>query len=150
MSGSINLSLRGRERIFINGAVLRVDRKVTIELLNDATFLLEAHVLQAEEATTPIRQLYFIAQAMLIDPKNAERVRSAYDAVEWTYLDRCADPSVASALATARNFLDAGRPFDGLRVLRGLFEPDVAQRARLVTDLSNPSAFGRSGTANPI
>ncbi|MCJ2122102.1 flagellar biosynthesis repressor FlbT [Methylobacterium sp. J-077] len=150
MSRSINLSLRGRERIFINGAVLRVDRKVTIELLNDATFLLEAHVLQAEEATTPIRQLYFIAQAMLIDPKNAERVRAAYDAVEWTYLDRGPDPSIVAALATARSFLDAGRAFDGLRVLRGLFEPDVAQRARLVTDLSNPGAFGQPGAANPV
>jgi flagellar biosynthesis repressor protein FlbT len=87
---------------------------------------------------------------MLIDPRNAERVRSAYDAVEWTYLDRGPDPSIVAALATARSFLDSGRAFDGLRVLRGLFEPEDAHRARLVTDLSNPGAFGRPGTANPV
>lgn len=150
MSRSINLSLRGRERIFINGAVLRVDRKVTIELLNDATFLLEAHVLQAEEAITPIRQLYFIAQAMLIDPRNAERVRTAYDAVEWTYLDRGPEPSIVAALATARGFLDAGRAFDGLRILRGLFELEDARGARLVTGLSDPGAIGRPGATNPV
>jgi flagellar biosynthesis repressor protein FlbT len=44
----MNISLRRGERIFINGAVLRVDRKVCLELLNDVTFLLESHVMQAE------------------------------------------------------------------------------------------------------
>ena len=74
---NVSLNLRARERIFVNGAVLKVDRKVSLELLNDATFLLEAHVLQAEQATTPVRRLYFIAQAMLIDPTNARNARSA-------------------------------------------------------------------------
>jgi flagellar protein FlaF len=40
--------------------VLRADRKVSIEILNDATFLLEAHVMKVEDASTPLRQLYFI------------------------------------------------------------------------------------------
>ncbi|MGL2349569.1 flagellar biosynthesis repressor FlbT [Helicobacter pylori] len=35
------LTLKPNEKIFINGAILRVDRKVTFELLNDVTFLLE-------------------------------------------------------------------------------------------------------------
>lgn len=127
MRRSINLSLRGNERIFINGAVLRVDRKVTIELLNDATFLMEAHVLQAEQATTPIRQLYFIAQAMLIDPSNADQVQHAYAEVDSAIVASDPGPEITSALASARNFLTAGRPFEVLRILRGLFEADVSQ-----------------------
>ncbi|WP_342108187.1 flagellar biosynthesis repressor FlbT [Methylobacterium sp. SI9] len=127
MSRSINLSLRGNERIFINGAVLRVDRKVTIELLNDATFLMEAHVLQAEQATTPIRQLYFIAQAMLIDPSNADQVRHAYAEVDNAIVASDPGAEVTSALAAARNFLTAGRPFEVLRILRGLFGSDGSQ-----------------------
>lgn len=127
MSRSINLSLRGNERIFINGAVLRVDRKVTIELLNDATFLMEAHVLQVEQATTPIRQLYFIAQAMLIDPSNADRVWKAYADVDQAIVASDPGAEVTSALAAARNFLTAGRPFEVLRILRGLFESDTAR-----------------------
>ena len=66
------ISPKRSERIFINGAVIRVDRKVSLERLNDLNFLLESHVLQAEEATTPLRQIYFIAQSMLMDPANAE------------------------------------------------------------------------------
>ena len=67
----MNITLRAGERIYINGAVLRVDRKATLELMNDATFLLETHVMQAEEATTPLRQIYFVVQVMLMDPASA-------------------------------------------------------------------------------
>ena len=64
----MNITLRAGERLFINGAVIRVDRKATIELLNDVTFLLENHVMQADQATTPLRQVYFAVQVMLMDP----------------------------------------------------------------------------------
>src|SRR5258708_38263036 len=67
----MNITLRARERLFLNGAVIRVDRKTTIELMNDASFLLENHVMQADAATTPLRQIYFAVQVMLIDPVSA-------------------------------------------------------------------------------
>ena len=74
----MHLSLRAGERIYINGAVLRVDRKVTLELMNDVTFLLEQHVMQPEQATTPL-QLYFIVQIMLIEPAKAEQARNLFE-----------------------------------------------------------------------
>ena len=83
----MRLSLRAGERVYVNGAVLRVDRKVSLELLNDATFLLETHVLQAEAATTPLRQLYFAAQTMLITPAQAGPARSLYARIEEGILD---------------------------------------------------------------
>ena len=49
----MNITLRAGERFFINGAVIRIDRKATIELLNDVTFLLENHVMQAKDAIDP-------------------------------------------------------------------------------------------------
>ena len=64
----MNITLRAGERLFINGAVIRIDRKASIELLNEVTFLLENHVMQAEEATSPVRQIYFAVQIMLMDP----------------------------------------------------------------------------------
>ena len=71
----MHISLRCGEKIYINGAVLRVDRKVSLELLNDATFLLEAHVMKVEDATTPLRQLYFIIQIMLMNPHDTVKAR---------------------------------------------------------------------------
>ena len=71
MKKAMHLSLRAGERIYVNGAVLRVDRKVTLELLNDAAFLLENQVMQAAQAVTPLRQLYFAVQLMLMEPDQA-------------------------------------------------------------------------------
>ena len=73
MKRALKISLKPNEKIYINGAVLRVDRKVSIELLNDVQFLLENHVLQAEDASTPLRQLYFIVQVMLMNPEGADQ-----------------------------------------------------------------------------
>ena len=67
----MRISLRAGERVYINGAVLRASRKTTFELLNDATFLLEGHVIQPENATTPLKQLYFALQTLLIEPSSA-------------------------------------------------------------------------------
>ncbi len=64
----MKVSLRAGELIYVNGAVLRVDRKVAIELVNDVMFLLEGQVMQAADATTALRQLYFIVQLMLMNP----------------------------------------------------------------------------------
>ncbi len=64
----MHITLRANEKIFINGAVLKVDRKTSIELMNDAVFLLEAHVIHERDATTPLRQLYYIIQLMLMEP----------------------------------------------------------------------------------
>ena len=72
----MHISLRCGENIYINGAVLRVDRKVSLELLNDATFLLETHVMKVEDAITPLRQLYFIIQIMLMNPHDSVKARA--------------------------------------------------------------------------
>jgi flagellar protein FlbT len=74
----MNIWLRAGEKLYINGAVLRVDRKVSLELLNDATFLLEAHVMQAADATTPLRQLYFVVQLMLMDPRDLSAAKDLF------------------------------------------------------------------------
>ena len=72
------ISLRGGERIYVNGAVLRVDRKVTLELVNDVAFLLEGQVMQVEDATTPLRQLYFVVQLMLMSPHDNEEAKAVF------------------------------------------------------------------------
>ncbi len=78
MKNTLKISLRPNEKIYLNGAVIRTDRKVTIELLNDVQFLLESHVLQAADATTPLRQLYFMVQMMLIDPQTLPQARELF------------------------------------------------------------------------
>lgn len=120
-SGTMRLALKPQERLFVNGAVLRVDRKVGIELLNDVTFLMENHVLQPEETTTPLRQLYFVVQTMLIDPMQMARSRSLFDDLFAPTLRSFTSREIIDGLLDLREAIDQGRCFDGLKILRGLF-----------------------------
>ena len=73
------IHLKKNEKLFINGAVIMLDRRGSIELLNDAQFLLASHVMQVEDATTPLRRLYFVVQTMIVDPANSELTGTLFD-----------------------------------------------------------------------
>ncbi len=115
------ISLKPGERIFLNGAVIRVDRKVTIELMNDVSFLLESHVLQVEDTTTPLRQLYFVVQTMLIEPTKAAQARRVFRDQLAGLMVTFSDESMVAALAQIGSLVDAERLFEALRVIRRLF-----------------------------
>jgi flagellar biosynthesis repressor protein FlbT len=117
----MQISLRAGERIYINGAVLKVDRKVTIELVNEVSFLLESHILQAEDTVTPLRQLYFVLQAVLLDPTNADRARELFGKMFASTLASFSNAAAVAGLRDVSDFVTAGRIFDGLRALRALF-----------------------------
>jgi flagellar biosynthesis repressor protein FlbT len=123
---TLKVSLRAGERIFINGAVMRVDRKTSIELLNDVTFLLESHVMQAEDATTPLRQLYFIVQMMLIDPANAGSAREAFTRTYALLLSAFSNPGMRDGLMDVADLVERDRPYDALKFLRGLIPTEDA------------------------
>jgi flagellar protein FlbT len=117
----MNITLRAGEKLFINGAVIRIDRRASIELLNEVTFLLENHVMQAEEATTLVRQIYFAVQVMLMDPTSsasaAPLARSLIDSALGAYRA----PDLAIGLKGAAASLGRGRNFEALKTLRALF-----------------------------
>ena len=121
MKSHLRISLKSGERIFINGAVLRVDRKVALEFLNDVTFLLENHVLQPEDATTPLRQLYFIAQMMLINPEGAEQSLVMFRKSVIMLLNCFKDDEVLAELKRIDGLVSSGRAFDALKAIRSLY-----------------------------
>ncbi|TWF53380.1 flagellar biosynthesis repressor FlbT [Neorhizobium alkalisoli] len=121
MKSTLRISLKSGERIFINGAVLRVDRKVALEFLNDVTFLLENHVLQPEDATTPLRQLYFIAQMMLINPEGKEQSMTLFRKSVAMLLTCFQDEEVLAELKRVDGMVASGRAFDALKAIRGLY-----------------------------
>ncbi len=122
MNAKMRFSLKAGERIFINGAVLTVSQKVTLSLLNDARFLLESHVLQLAEATTPMRQLYFVVQSLLINPQEEEKGMIAFRNMHQAVSMVATDDHVKAQLERVEGFVKAGRSFEALKVLRTLFE----------------------------
>jgi flagellar biosynthesis repressor protein FlbT len=120
VKSALQIGLRAREKIYVNGAVISVDRKVRLSLLNDAVFLLGSQVMQLEDARTPLQQLYFLIQGMLIDPKASQSLRPAVDEVVNAISASGKCGSLSDELMRASRLMDAGRLFESLKLVRGL------------------------------
>lgn len=126
----MRISLRANEKIYINGAVFSVDRRVSLILMNDATFLLQAHVMQKEAATTPLRRIYFSIQAMLIDPPCADEMRNVVDGLFAMFARTTLDERLVADANAAQAQVRAGRMIDALKALRALFAAEDEQMRR--------------------
>ena len=126
MKKPMYVSMRGGEKIYINGAVLQVDRKVTLALINDVTFLLEGQVMQVNDATTPLRQLYFVVQLMLMNPGDVEQARSVFE-TQCSAIRAVADNAeLRLGLDAVKELVETRRYYDALRKIRALFEVEQA------------------------
>jgi flagellar protein FlbT len=115
------LKLRAGEKLYINGAVIKVERKATIELMNDAAFLLEAHVIQPGEASTPLKQLYFVLQTQLMERDGAPLARQMFANMLAATCAAFGEGAVTEGLRVAGALAESCRVFDALKTIRGLF-----------------------------
>ena len=138
----MHINLRAGEKLYLNGAVLRADRKVSLELMNDAAFLLEAHVMSPEKATTPLRQLYFIVQTMLMSPQDTAQARRMFATSVEAMTSAYEDADVQDVLAVCASQVAKDRFFDALKGLRGAFARDDALLGR------SPAASAASTSAS--
>jgi flagellar protein FlbT len=118
---TLKLSLKPNEKIYINGAVVRVDRKVTIEVLNDVQFLLENHVMQAEDASTPLRQLYFIVQVMLMNPQGAVDACAMFRRSLPLMLASFENEQIRATLKHVDRLVGEDRVYEALKAIRSLY-----------------------------
>ncbi|PWK71660.1 flagellar biosynthesis repressor FlbT [Aminobacter sp. AP02] len=121
MKNTLKISLKANEKIYINGAVVRIDRKASLELLNDAQFLLESHVLQPDQASTPLRQLYFILQVMLVDPQGAVEARDMFRRSLPLLLATFDNAEILSSLKHIDRLVAEDHVYEALKTLRSLY-----------------------------
>jgi len=121
MKNTLKISLKPNEKIYVNGAVIRVDRKVTLELLNDVQFLLESHVLQAEQASTPLKQLYFIVQVMLMNPQDAIPARDLFRKSLPLLLATFTNEHIRTTLKQVDRLVGEDKVYEALKAIRSLY-----------------------------
>ncbi len=140
MSSVMRMVLKAGDKIYVNGAVLQVDRKVSLQILNNATFLLGSHVLQAEEATTPLRQLYFVTQTLLMDPDGEGNALALFEDLFAALQAAFENQVILSALDEIGTMVRLGRCFNALKRIRELYplEQEILAAHKLVplVDLS--------------
>jgi flagellar protein FlbT len=141
--GNIRLYLRANEKLYINGAVIRFDRKTSIELLNDVSFLLENHVMQVEDAKSPMRQLYFVVQMMLMDPANIDAPMKLFESMLVSLRSSLKDDDMLEALDGIESDVRNGESFRALKSIRQQFEPEdrlITRSRDNARDLPLPTA----------
>ena len=116
------ISLRGGERIYVNGAVLRVDRKLTLELINDVAFLMESQVMQVAD--------------MLMSPQDVEEAKGVYREQRCALVAVSENPEMLRGLEAIEELVEARRYYDALRKIRTLF--DIEQSILAGAELSRP------------
>jgi flagellar protein FlbT len=117
----MKISLRAGEKIYVNGAVLRADRKVSLEFMNDVSFLLESHVIQVDQTTTPLRQLYFAAQIMLINPSIKDEANRTFKRMLNALLATFENQHMLKELKLIDEMICNGRVFEALKAIRLLY-----------------------------
>ena len=142
MKNTLKITLKANEKIYVNGAVIRADRKVSLEFLNDVQFLLEGHVLQPEDATTPLRQLYFIVQIILMNPEGAGEAREMLRKSMPMLLACFSDEHMLSSLKHIDRLVNEGHVYDALKALRGLYvlEQRILNAGEATTTLAMAAA----------
>lgn len=137
----MKVSLRAGEKLYVNGAVLRADRKVALEFINDVSFLLESHVLQVEQTTTPLRQLYFAAQIMLINPSAKDEANRTFKRMLAALLGTFSNQQMLKELKLIDEIVCNDRLFEALKAIRALY----ALEARIISGDTDPTIPSQPG-----
>ena len=120
MSVATRVTIRPGERIFINGAVLAWDGRGSFDILNDVPYLLEHEILHAQQTVTPLRQLYYILQTMVLEPDGMETTREIFARTMDALADAFSNAEILAGLAAIRQHVEGGAVFTALKMLRAL------------------------------
>jgi flagellar protein FlbT len=137
----MKVSLRAGEKLYVNGAVLRADRKVSLEFMNDVSFLLESHVIQADETTTPLRQLYFAAQIMLVNPSVRDEANRTFKRMLSALLATFSNPQMLKELKLIDEMVCNERIFEALKTIRSLY----VLEAQIISGETDANILSQSG-----
>jgi flagellar biosynthesis repressor protein FlbT len=118
MKNPFKISLKANEKIYVNGAVLRFDRRTSIEFLNDVNFLLEGHVMQIEQAISPIQQLYYVIQIMLMAPNNIETSFPVYKQQFQIAIDNKDSDSLRIDFIQIDDLIRSSKYYEAMKLIR--------------------------------
>ena len=134
---TFKISLKPHERVYINGAVIKVDRKTSLEFLNDVQFLLESQVLQAVDADTPLKRLYFTVQIQLMSPSDTVAASRMFNDQLKQLLLTFEDSMVRSELANVKKLVSEQRFHEAMKTLKSLYPVEQ----RLLRDFKTSFPF---------
>jgi len=121
------ISLKPKSKFYLNGAVVQVDRKVNVQLLNDSVLPLDITLAQEAAARLRLRQLSCVWRAALMDPESAPAVHGVLAAMLPALSSSFETAEVLAGLQVVAKQIGSERYFDAMKTIRGLFpiEDDI-------------------------
>jgi flagellar protein FlbT len=125
----LKLKLGANERLVVNGAVLvNGAYRTTLLVSNFAHIMREKDVLQEEDANTPTKRLYFLVQAMLMQPPPSAELMEIYRSAQEQLQDVYIKPENLAILDEVDRMVGAGDYYKALARLH----PLIAYEANLL------------------
>jgi flagellar biosynthesis repressor protein FlbT len=141
MDGLREVRLEPGEMLFVNGAALRVDREVKIEVVGDATIMNEGRIMHASDVTTPLKKLYFAMQIYLIDGGDDPTAKLAMEETFEATANIYRGSELEAAVACVGELMDKGREYQALDELRARFhqEAEILSWSKIVKFVARSS-----------
>jgi flagellar protein FlbT len=124
----LKIQLKPKERVIINGAVIEgdSDNRSEIVVLNNASVLRQKHILQPEEANTPVKRLYFALQMLYIEEvENHAPHKKSFDQYHKDLDDTLTLPTIKASLVLIKELANDGKYYDALKVARDLIKVEA-------------------------
>lgn len=119
----LKLSLKPGEKFVLNGAVIaNGDKRATLVVQNQAAILREKEILQAEEATTPARRVYFPIMMMYLDPGNFDTYYDEFALRMTEFMQAISSPEVLTICVLISKEVMRAEHYRALMHCKSLFE----------------------------
>ncbi len=119
----LKLSLKPGEKFVLNGAVVQNgDRRGVLVLQNKASVLREKDIMQAEDATSPARRVYFPVMMMYLDEAGAARYYDEFVKRVGEFMGVIRNPDVLAECVGISKHLLAREYYKALMACRKLIE----------------------------
>jgi len=119
----LKLSLKPGEKFVLNGAVVQNgDRRGVLVLQNKASVLREKDILQAEDATSPARMVYFPVMMIYLDEGGLTKYYNEFVRRMTEFMGAVRNPAVLADCVTVSRHLMAREYYKALMLCRKLMD----------------------------
>ena len=139
----LKLSLKPGEKFVLNGAVVQNgDRRSSLLLQNKASVLREKDIMQADEAATPARRIYFPVMMMYLDQANCDAFHDEFVQRLTEFMGAVRNPDMLTDCVNISRHVMIREYYKALMLCRRLIEYEDERLGNVATRLSAGGAAG--------
>jgi flagellar protein FlbT len=139
----LKLSLKPGEKFVLNGAVLaNGDKRTSLIIQNKACILRERDIMQAEEANTPAKRIYFPIMMMYLEPDEADVYYGQFALRMTEFMDAIRDRKALTTCVEISRDVMSGAYYKALVKCRILFDFEQERLSYGASGVSKSTARG--------